>query len=239
MDRVVVGRNDARVVVNGKDLSGRGVQCWECGRAEMYSRTVANSKGVEASVLARKFNQRGWHRDSKGWHCPECIAAAKAKKSRPEPRALTDPLPPAKVITIINSEPKENHMPVDAPPSTREEVIARMLPGDRRRIFREIDDNWNEAAGRYLGAVTDRTIAEKLKLPPVWVETVRRESFGESADNDEIEKLQGELSKLEGTIQLQIDAALKAATALETSLKTVRDLSTRLQTVEKSVGLKR
>lgn len=141
--------------------------------------------------------------------------------------------------TITQITTKEKPVPIESPLDAREAAIAKMTPPDRRRIFREVDDNWNEPKGRYLGAVSDRTIAEKLKVPPVWVETVRRESFGDSADNDEIERLQGEIAKLEGTVQLQIDAALKVAASLETILKEVRGLSDRLQMVEKAVGLKR
>lgn len=231
---------DDRVLVGGKDLSGRGVQCIRCGRAELYTNKIATTKGVPHAVLMKKFGLQGWVYRSKGWECPDCIAKDKAARKVVKPLPIIE-LTPAHVapIVVIPTHPKEKPVPIESPLDSREAAIAKMTTSDRRRIFREVDDNWNEAKGRYADAASDRTIAEKLKVPPVWVEVVRRESFGDSADNDEIERLQGEIAKLEGMIQLQIDAALKAAAALESSLKAVRGLSERLQVVEKTVGLKR
>lgn len=228
------------MTVDGKDLSGQGVQCLKCGRVELYSARATTTKGVPHAMLMRKFGLQGWVYRSKGWECPDCIAKEKAARKSVKPSPIIE-LTPARVapVVVIPTQPEEKPVPIESPLDAREAAIAKMTPPDRRRIFREVDDNWNESKGRYSGAVTDRTIAEKLKVPPIWVETVRRESFGDSADNDEIERLQGEISKLEGTIQLQIDAALKAAASLETSLKEVRGLSDRLQMVEKTVGLKR
>ena len=119
----------------------------------------------------------------------------------------------------------------------REAAIAKMTPPDRRRIFREVDDNWNEPKGRYLMRRQRPNHCGKAEGSPVWVETVRRESFGDSADNDEIERLQGEIAKLEGTVQLQIDAALKVAASAGDHPEGGRGLSDRLQMVEKAVGL--
>lgn len=227
------------MTVGGKDLSGQGVQCIRCNRVELYTAKIATTKGVPHSMLMKKFTLQGWVYRRKGWECPECLAkdkaARKVVKSLPITGTTTiTKLTPAHVApaAVIPTQPEEKPLsatisdlrgagggsPGSAGVSARDEAIAKMTPPDRRRIFREVDDNWNEPKGRYLGAVSDRTIAEKLKVPPVWVETVRRESFGDSADNDEIERLQGEIAKLEGTVQLQIDAALKVAASLETIL---------------------
>jgi len=238
----VVTKRDAPVTLNGADLSGKGVQCCECGRVELYSRKVAISKGIPPGELRKKFYVLGWHQDRKGWHCPDCIE--KEKLERIEARARSIELSPptlAAVVQMPKPQPEKetpvaltvvNHDPVA-------ESIAKMTPADRRRIFREIDVVWDDAKGRYTGGATDKTLADAMKVPRIWVETIRRESFGNSADNDEIEALQVDLAKIEGKITLQVDACIKAASVLEASLKEVRALSDRLQIVEKAVGLKR
>ncbi len=233
------------MTLNGTDLSGKGVQCCECNRVELYSRKVAISKGIPPGELRKKFYVLGWHQDRKGWHCPECIEKTKRLRAAAiVERVILSPPTLAPVVQIPEPQPKKE-TPValtvvtQAPNDPVAESIAKMTPADRRRIFREIDVVWDDAKGRYSGGATDKTLADAMKVPRVWVETIRRESFGNSADNDEIEALQADLAKIEGKITLQVDACIKAASVLEGSLKEVRALSDRLQIVEKAVGLKR
>lgn len=94
--------------------------------------------------------------------------------------------------------------------------VRQMSPSDRRRVFREVDDAWDEARGRYLGSNTDHAIATKLDVPRAWVEQIRRESFGDSGKNEDFDKLIGNLQNLKGEAERSGAQALDLAQKYET-----------------------
>lgn len=72
-----------------------------------------------------------------------------------------------------------------------------MTRADRRRIFREIDDSYDEAGNAYVLDVTDQSIADKLKVPRAWVAQVREESFGPAGPDPAILKIESALKDLQ------------------------------------------
>ncbi len=71
-----------------------------------------------------------------------------------------------------------------------------MSPEDRRRIFREIDENY--VAKSYIEDVTDKTIGEKLTVPWAWVAKIREENFGPEGEkeNKQVKFLKSEIERL-------------------------------------------
>jgi septal ring factor EnvC (AmiA/AmiB activator) len=131
--------------------------------------------------------------------------------------------------------------------------IERMTPSDRRRIFRAIDENWDDDAGRYIGGMGDQGIASQLNVARAWVEHVRKDSFGDSADNEDMEKLREELAELKGKVGVSLDEmqrlqskakefgdqAATVAERLHTYFSRLTDLEKRLGATERAVGVRR
>lgn len=91
----------------------------------------------------------------------------------------------------------------------------QMGQGDRRRVFRAIDDYWDERSARYQGGTTDKSIAEKLGVPRAWVETIRIEAFGDTGRNEDLDKVIGTLKNLQGEARRLADNALEMAAKYE------------------------
>lgn len=104
-----------------------------------------------------------------------------------------------------------------------------MTPADRRRIFREVDGNWDEGKAMYLGDVTDQTLADKLNVPRAWVATVRKEAFGDTDKNESMIRVLAEARDLRAKVEKYGNAALDAAAALERLTKSYDALIEKLE----------
>ena len=71
-----------------------------------------------------------------------------------------------------------------------------MDPSTRRRVFRLIDEHWDESRGRYENTWSDQRLATDLKVPRAWVEEIRREAFGDNGGNAEMDELKVALRPL-------------------------------------------
>lgn len=115
--------------------------------------------------------------------------------------------------------------------SNVEALPRSMTPVDKRRVFREIDDNWDEGKGRYVGSATDKSLAEKLNVPRIWVEQTRKEAFGESNRNEDVDKLIGNLRNLKGDADRLGQQALELATKYEALSAQIADAIEKVQAV--------
>jgi hypothetical protein len=88
-------------------------------------------------------------------------------------------------------------------------------PADKRRIFREIDDHWNEEKSRYEGSTTDQTIATGLDVPRAWVTQIREDAFGKSQRNEDMDKVLGNLKNLKGECDRAMSSAMELAEKFE------------------------
>lgn len=80
-----------------------------------------------------------------------------------------------------------------------------MTRADRRRVFREIDECYDEAGNAYVLDVTDQSIADKLKVPRAWVAQVREESFGPAGPDPAILRIESALKDLQAK-QAQVES---------------------------------
>lgn len=92
---------------------------------------------------------------------------------------------------------------------------------DKRRIFRAIDDVWDELKARYTGVNTDQSIADKLNVPRAWVATARIEAFGDAMRNEAAERALTELKDLRRNAGEAMQRAFDAAAVIETQLKII------------------
>lgn len=97
---------------------------------------------------------------------------------------------------------------------------------DRRRIFREIDENY--VAKSYIDGVTDKTIGEKLKMPWAWVAKVREENFGPEGEDKQAKFLKAEIERLSKKIDDIENDSLRLAERAEDMTKELTELKGRL-----------
>ena len=109
----------------------------------------------------------------------------------------------------------------------------------KRRIHQEIEGNWDERAGRYLGSASDRSIAAGLSVPPAWVADIRADFFGDSGENADIAEFKIELAARIEDVEKLVENAMTSAARFDEILKEMKGLKARLERVEKSVLIKR
>lgn len=215
---------------DGKTVATQVVQCSYCPKTAVIR---LGGGALPPDVARKKFVQRGWDIHKKA-ACPDCRHKLKAPSAPSAQKVIpmakpASPVQPAQ--TTIRSLSQLPRLEVAAP--------REMSPGDRRKVFRAIDEVWDERAARYDGSVTDNSIAETLNVPRIWVETVRKESFGDAGGNDEIAALLTELGEVEGRVKPLVDEALGLATKFERVVAELGAVRARCEKIEKAVGLRK
>ena len=164
------------------------IACSHEGCSETLDFRKASGNRPPEAIRSMALN-KGWKADvNKGNHlCP----AHNPKHKEPDMAHTSRPLPkPAPTTTIFRE----------------------MTVKDRRAIFREIDDNYDESRASYVFEVTDKTIGEKLGVPWAWVANIRDDNFGPAGPDPKITEA---LEQIE-TLTKEVRAAeLKAIEAAE------------------------
>lgn len=88
---------------------------------------------------------------------------------------------------------------------------------DNRRIRDFIDSNYDEAAARWCGDLSDAKAADRLKVPRAWVASVRGAFYGEDVNEAQVERIAvaGELAAAAAKLQEDALAIAERAEALE------------------------
>lgn len=173
----------------GRRVSAQVIHCSYCRASD-----VLRGHLVSFEFARKKFIHRGWEIHKKA-ACPKCVAKFKAanaaktdRKVVPMPIKTNAPMAAIKSLADLSSVANV----VVPPPVARE-----MSPGDRRKVFRAIDDAWDESRGRYAGSASDNQIAETLNVPRIWVETTRKEAFGDTGDSQDLQDFITQLTAAE------------------------------------------
>ncbi|KZY05246.1 MULTISPECIES: hypothetical protein [unclassified Sulfitobacter] len=120
-----------------------------------------------------------------------------------------------------------------------DEAPREMTIPERRKIFREIDENYDEANSRYVDKATDNTIAVKLGVPRKWVEDIRAENFGPSGVNTEMERVASAIARITAQLTDAINDCMEAAAKAEDLKKEADEARGTLEQIKKSVGPRR
>jgi hypothetical protein len=190
----------------GMARSGYKITCCRCGRVEELVAS-GHTGSLPQTVINKKFQQKGWKTGRKAVG-PCCLAPKPAKFIAEEAMKSAPTLPkvPTKTIDSVATQINSQSPVAIEPPR-------EMTAADKRKVFRAIDDQWDEGKGRYIGAASDQHIADTLGVPRAWVREVREENFGKSQRNEDIDKLIGDAKNL------RAEAARNAATALDLATK--------------------
>ena len=236
--------------IEGRYISGQTIQCRECGTKETISTGNIAGGRLPPDALERKFKLKGWeHRHSDRWYCPLHGKRSATGIKSPE-RAIIDyrakvrqqaeqvfmPVPGNAVPEPIF--PKEK--PVSATVTRLEDLgaatIEKMSPADYRRIFRAIDDAWDESTGRYAGGGGDGKIATALDVPRAWVEHVRKDGVGQNGGNDELEGVTAQLANAQKIATTLTNDALALAARAEAMGKEIERLTATVNRIKVATG---
>ena len=240
-------------------------------KTEIEIHSSKMTKVIPPSMFGEKLRQKGWSVIGIKPYCPEHGLTAKRTEDRsnvitaeevfkPLPPAINvyeytpaEPTPPVVVApakSVIKKEKPEMNMKVPAPIhdlSQLGEITTNIMDAaTKRRIYREIDGNWDDSKGRYLANMTDHLIATKLMVPRAWVEEIRKEVFGDDGSNAEIEELHADLASAEkrfteiaAEASRRVDAALEMVAKLENCRNEVKDMRQRLERIEVATKARR
>lgn len=193
----------------------RHVQVFKCSTCGAEDE-ICNNKGrpYPVNVVARMMKNKGWDPEVKRGRHTCPTCKVKAKKPAAE-----------KEIEQMSNQPKSP------------------TPADNRKIFRAIEDVYDEARARYTEGNTDNSIALMLKVPRKWVENIREMNFGPSGENEHMGVLAANLGDLYHRAETHKLEALeaaskgeKAALALEEIQTEIRTMQKRLDSIQQAVG---
>lgn len=194
---------------------GRRVHAWRatcvCGVSQDFPWTGGRTRSPP-EMIAKKLIALGWDIGSTSRRdlCPACVAAQRVKpvpivQPKEEvpmaPAPATPPPPPPPII--VPATPRE---------PTRE---------DRRRVLDALEEHWSHAGGCYAKSFTDKSLAEKLNVPRIWVTAIREEFFGAESNEAAVEHAKT-LSTLCAKAKVLEDRALTLAADAEALRAEVR-----------------
>ena len=249
---------DSRLVERGdKKVVAQIARCAHKGcRSELEIINPKGSRIMPPSMFNRKIAQRDWAIVGHEAYCP------KHKPSSPGRRRVTHiedanvvfanfapisvPTGPTGAMVAPPSPPappKEN--PVTTAVINDLKDLAEVTAPDaatKRRIFRTVDEHWDETKGRYETLWSDQRIATDLKVPRLWVEDIRRDAFGGNGGNAELDALRADMeaaekrfSEMTAEAARRLDAAMTACAGLEKALLDLKELRKRVERVEVAI----
>lgn len=107
---------------------------------------------------------------------------------------------------------------------------------ERRKIFREVDECYDEKNNRYVDNFTDNSIAIKLGVPRKWVEDIRAENFGPSGENTDMERVASALGRMNAQLTDAINECMEAASKAEGLKNEIEETQALLDSIKKAVG---
>lgn len=215
----------------GGRVSAVVVQCFECD--DQFRWTIKKSPPPPEAVKSAMANQ-GWEVTKKHALCPACVARRKAadEAERAMKQAEAEA---ARAVEAETAEPVEepmaqpNNTPTLSPSETPPREPSR---ADTRRIFRNLDDCYDDANERYLEGWDDEVLASELKVPRKWVSDIREAHFGPPGNAKEEAALEG-LEALIATLKNETDSLIARAEEAE---KVIAACQAEIDTIKRKLG---
>lgn len=196
------------------------IQCAKCEKIEHYQKRKEAGK----QVVETHFRKGGWRIGNGPRHdiCPACQSVERQPKPKEKPalRVVENNPAPASPKTLVATA---------APPR-------EMNREDNKLVFDKIDQFYlNEKEG-YATPWNDVAIAKDLGCPVAWVVKIRDQFFGPAGSNAEIDKFQGEVTKLSGEMILINDRIAAHNRAGAELTKDVGSITSRIRELENAAA---
>lgn len=132
-------------------------------------------------VIIQSFTRKGWEIGANEKHdfCPKCAQARIAERRARRIKTIAKPEEPQ--VPAVNG----SHV-TTIPPAISAEPPAEMGRTEKRIIFAQLQEVYEDETSGYKTPWTDAGVAKHLGVPQAWVAFVREENFGPAADNQEI-----------------------------------------------------
>lgn len=232
-----------RVAIKGEDGStqaGYRVTC-AAGRCKRHFEIRAKTGSLAVEVIERKIRSAGWVVNTKSCYCPKHASGRKSVKvtglgflsagmgaAREAVGTELDKLLDMTAERIVADEPQP--IEIEGRFSDMKVDTEREPTRDQKRaILREIDGQWDDKASRYIGPVTDQSIATKLNVPRNWVENCRVEFYGDTGKNEEFDKLLGQAKNAVAASRKLEEEAMTLAGKLEGQRSTMEALINKME----------
>lgn len=192
----------------GYDRSAVAV-CSKCGGSAIIADNCAKAR--PPVFFADKFRRKGWRMGQRRSAdvCPGCIAGLTHHSAATPAEPLQTETPKEAIMppkTVKAVAPAAADVTVEPPRQpTREEV---------RRIRDALDDCYLLDRDCYAGSNTDKSVAERLRVPRAWVTAEREHAYGPDRCEDD-GRLTAVLDGLEKTAREQEAKALELGAAFE------------------------
>lgn len=218
--------------IDGITRHGQRIACATEGCMETFD-VINSSTSKPDGVVAQMASRTGWKVDlKKGKHiCPGCqkearaeaVRISQAKHAARKAAQTTKPQPQ-------NQEPAPMNMNVKAQPADANSP-REMDKTSSRKIFRMLDECYDEPNNRYVTDYTDERIAKELSVPRAWVAKVREEHFGPAGPNPEQARIMEKIQLLESRVITLENAGLELAQNAEKYKAELSELRKQIPTV--------
>jgi hypothetical protein len=169
-------------------------RCDQCGAERIWLNWADNISLVAMQRLAKSA---GWVRENGQWTCKHCV-----KRN-------------AKMKTPIDAAPIPEPISPYAPPSTAAEPSIKLT----YRVGEVIGQHFDESKRLYAAGWSDAKVAAETKASEAFVAKVRKEIFGELAEDPVVASIRAELGVLASTLVVVQDQLLAKFAEIEDQQK--------------------
>jgi len=156
------------------------------------------------SLMVRNMRRQGWLLDDR--EPPVCPACQKKEKE-----AMRKPTPDRVMTEMISG--KFSPPPPVAPVQLPAPPVATLGPDPKlaRRIYAKLDEVFNDTTRLYVRGWDDARVAQEVQTSALLVERIRREAYGELAEDPVLSELRDDLELHKMEIAEAISALQKDA----------------------------
>ena len=188
-----------------------------------------NARPNERQCIGR-VTTRGWSHIKKILRCPACEAKRKPPKTK-WLQAAEDHIKQEARMRTMNTIAKTE-------PTAQ---LRQPTPDQELDIIEALLTCYDRKAKRYVGADTDKTVAESIGggIMPGWVAQIREAKFGPSGGNEEIDAIRAEIATMVSKAALERDKQKAEADRQHAAIiDTARALEKRINVICAAVGPK-
>ncbi|MEJ0047031.1 MAG: hypothetical protein WDN04_13650 [Rhodospirillales bacterium] len=171
-------------------------------------------------MICIKAKQKGWHvsiNHPSACRCPD------HNRKAPKSERIAD-------MPTSQHSASDTVIPIKPPAPTKDLAtqVRELAPSLRKKIRDEIDGNFDDTIGAYLGGESDQKIGDRLGVPWAIVAHMREIGWGAVRVDPEIEKLSAELVTACKTLDLTVTALRGIHEDLEAQRETLRQLKAKI-----------
>lgn len=217
-----------------KGPSSAKVLCDTCARPEIVccSYLKGTPQRPNEGQIIKRMTRNGWSSVKGILRCPTCEAERKKKADKPKWLAAAEDhiKQEARVNSITKTQTKA---------ATEAQALRKPTPDQELDIIEALLTCYDRKAKRYIGADTDKTVAEDIGggILPGWVAEIREAKFGPSGGNEEIDRIRAEIAKMVSKAAADRDAAKAAADTRHAAIiEAAQALDKRISAICAAVG---